>query len=168
MRLLRSFFLILGGAMTASGQAAVESAIGTAGAAGASSGAAGAGKAAGGVFGSLTKVLERTATSTAKPSPSPSTTSIPAMAPVPIAAGEKAPASKPIDASVVVAGLTRARLVELCGSPTSATQKTRAGSVIETLWYNTTTGDELEVQLTDGTVTLAILASDKQRARAAN
>ena len=140
---------------------AVEHAVGTAAATGASSGASGTGKAVGGVFGSLSKVLENSAS----PSPSPSTASL--QTPAPAAARAKAPPSRPIDPAVVVAGLTRAELIERCGSPTLATQRTRAGSAIETLWYQTTTDDELEVQLTDGKVSSSILASEKLRTRVA-
>lgn len=168
MNLLRPLALTLAWAMVSAGQTVVEHAVGTAAAAGASSGASGAGKAAGGVFGNLTKVLEKSAASTAstaKPAANPSTAPIQTSAPV--AARGKAPASRPIDPSVVVAGLTRAELIERCGSPSLATQRTLAGSMIETFWYQTTTDDELEVQLTDGKVASSILASEKLRTRVA-
>ena len=161
MYLFRSLTLTVACAIGASGQAVVEHAIGTAAAAAASSGAQGAGQAAGGVFGSLTKVLEKSTSSSEKSSQSASRASI--QTPAPTASRPKAPASRIIDSSMVVAGLTRAEIFELCGAPTSAVQRTRSGSVIETLWYKTTNGDELEVQIVDGKVASAILASEKKR-----
>lgn len=161
--------LVAAGAMVVWGQAAVEHTVGTGAAAGATTGARGAGQGIGGVFSGLSKALEKAGDSksqdTSAPASASSRASVQRVTRTTADAGGNVPASKPIDPSVVVEGLTQAEVLELCGAPSTSLQQTRGSSLVETLWYPTIDGDELKVEIVDGKVASAVLASQKAARR---
>ena len=146
-------FVLLAAAGLVSAQAVVEHATTSSAGAAASTGASGAGKAAGGVFGSLSKILEKGSEKGAAGPEKPTQAANAATARPP------AEPSKPIDPASVTTGMTRAKLIESLGSPTLTMQKSGG----ETLWYNTLDGDELEIQIAGGKVASSVLVSQKKR-----
>ena len=138
-------------------QTVVEHSTATGAASGAAAGASGAGSAVGGVFGNLSKILEKASTpNTPAPQSGTSVTPAPPAAVKPVEL-------KPIDPALVTIGLTRAQLLERCGEPSSAV----AANNIETLSYQTTTHDLLEIRLVNGVVAAISAASQKKRPPAA-
>ena len=143
-------------AVAACGQAIVEHSVATAGSSAATAGVSGAGKSIGGVFRSLNETLDKAGgPGTAKgnsnaPAPKAETTGYerakPSAKSVP-PASKPVPISKPIDPSQVTVGLDRAELIERFGEPVLSFSETRNSQLVERLWYNTTTPDQLEIRL---------------------
>jgi hypothetical protein len=147
-------------AVAACGQAIVEHSVATAGSSAATAGVSGTGKSIGGVFRSLNETLDKAggpgtaegngstpapkAVTTGYERSRPSAKPVPASKPVP---SKPVPISKPIDPSQVTVGLDRAELIQRFGEPVLSFSETRNSQLVERLWYNTTTPDQLEIRL---------------------
>jgi len=162
---MKSFgFLVVGFACAAItwGQAVAESAVGTGAASGAAAGAKGAGQGVGAVFGALSKTLDQgskpgapaTATSS-----NGSATSVGAATPRKVASV----VIKPIDPSQVTVGMDRNEVLARFGEHSTRTTQIRRSQMLDTFWYPTIAKDELIVRLTDGKVSSAVLASQRNR-----
>jgi hypothetical protein len=111
-------------ALAASGQAIVEHSVATAGTTAAAGGMKDTGKSIGGVFRVLT-----TRSGQSKQSVKP------------------VPPSPPIDPSQVTEGLDRAELIKRFGEPVLRFSERRNSQLVERVWYNTTTPDQVEIKL---------------------
>ena len=133
------------------GQTIVEHSLATAGASTAAVGAKGAGKSSGGVFRNLSDILDK-AGSTKKNGNTPSITTVTTQSDLSKQTAKPVPASKPIDPSQVTEGLDRGELIKRFGEPVLQLSEKHNSELIERLWYNTTTSDQLEIKLIGGKV----------------
>jgi len=145
-------------AVAACGQATVEHSLATAGSSAATAGVSGTGKAIGGVFRSLSETVDKAGVGkeSGKPpatgadiAPSGQVKQSARVAPTskPLPVSKPIPISKPVDPSQVTVGLDRAELIERFGEPVLSFSETRNSQLVERLWYNTTTPDQLEIRL---------------------
>jgi len=138
-------------AAAAYGQTIVEHSAATAGASTAAAGAKGAGKSIGGVFSSLSETLDKARTAKGSAS-TPATASVTTLSPPSKETAKPVPASKPIDPSQVTEGLDRDELIARFGDPVLQLSEKRNSQLIERLWYNTATPDQVEIKLIGGKV----------------
>jgi hypothetical protein len=162
-------FFVIGAfvAAAACGQTAVEHAGATAGASAAAAGASGAGKSIGGVFRSLSDTLDKAGKATA--GGSPPATSVTTVSAAPKQASRPAPVSKPVDPSQVTVGLYGVEVIKRFGEPVMRLTETSNSQLVETLWYKTTTDDQIEIKLSAGkVVSIRLPESKKQEEEAHN
>jgi len=133
------------------GQTIVEHSLATAGASTAAAGAKGAGKSIGGVFRSLSDTLDK-AGSTKESGSTPRTTTVTTQSDQSKQTEKPVPAGKPIDPSQVTEGLDRGELIKRFGEPVLQLSEKHNSELMERLWYNTTTSDQLEIKLIGGKV----------------
>ena len=141
------------------GQAVAESAVAAGASSGAAAGAKGAGQGVGAVFGALSKTLDQAPKSGA---PAAATSSDESATPA-AAAKAASVATKPIDPSQVTVGMNRDEVLTRFGEPATRTSQTRRSQMLDTFWDQTTTKDELIVNLSDGKVVSTVLASQRKR-----
>ena len=151
MRIFWHFSIGVAWAVAACGQTIVEHSLATAGASTAAAGVKGTGKSIGGVFRSLSETLDKAGTS--KENGKTPATSAVTTPPDPAKQSAKpVSASKPIDPSQVTEGLDGAELIRRFGEPVLRFSERNHSQLVEKLWYNTTTSDQLEIRLIDGKV----------------
>ena len=153
MRIFWYFSIGVSCAVAACGQAIVEHSLATAGASAAATGVKGAGKSIGGVFRSLTETLDKAGTAKEN-GKTPATSAVTTPPDRPKQSAKPVPASKPIDPSQVTEGLDGAELIQRFGEPVLRFSERRNSQLVEKLWYNTATSDQLEIRLIDGKVAL--------------
>ncbi len=148
---IRLFTIGVFWAAAAYGQTIVEHSAATAGASTAAAGAKGAGKSIGSVFSGLSETLDKART--AKGSGGiPATASVTTLSPPSKETAKPVPASKPIDPSQVTEGLDRDELIARFGDPVLQLSEKRNSQLVERLWYNTATSDQVEIKLIGGKV----------------
>jgi len=138
-------------AVAAYGQTIVEHSAATAGASTAAAGAKGAGKSIGSVFSGLSETLDKARTAKGNGS-TPATSSVTTLSSPPKQTAKPVPASKPIDPSQVTEGLDRDELIARFGDPVLQLSEKRNSQLIERLWYNAATSDQVEITLIGGKV----------------
>jgi hypothetical protein len=138
-------------AVAAHGQTIVEHSVATAGASVAAAGTKGAGKSIGGVFRGLSETLDKAGT-TKENGSTPASPTVTTPSGQSKQTAKPVPASKPIDPSQVAEGLDRDELIKRFGEPVLELSEKRNSQLIEKLWYNTTTSDQVEIKLIGGKV----------------
>ena len=138
-------------AVAASAQAIVEHSVATAGTSAAAGGLKDTGKSIGGVFRSLTETLDKAGTAKEN-GKTPATSAVVTPPDRPKQTANPVPASKPIDPSQVTEGLDGAEVIQRFGEPVLRFSERRNSQLVEKLWYNTTTSDQVEIRLIDGKV----------------
>jgi hypothetical protein len=146
MRVFWYFSIAACCAVAACGQAIVEHSLATAGASSAAAGVKGTGKSIGGVFRSLTETLDKAGTAKENGN-TPAPNAVAPLSGQSKQLAKPAPASKPIDPSQVTEGLDRAELIERFGEPVLRFSEKRNSQLVERLWYNTATSDQVEIRL---------------------
>ena len=76
--------------------------------------------------------------------------------------------TKPIDPSQVTVSMDRDEVLTRFGEPATRTSQTRRSQMLDTFWYQTTTKDELIVNLADGKVVSTVLAPQRKRSAVAS
>lgn len=164
---MRVVGFFVGVAAAACGQTAVEHAGATAGAAAASTGAIGAGKSIGGVFRNLSDTFDKNGKSA--PGGSTSAAAVTTVPAPPKQLSRPAPVSKPVDPSQVTVGLYAVEVIKRFGEPVMRLTETSNSQLVETLWYKTTTDDQIEIKVSAGkVVSIRPPASKKQEEEAHN
>jgi len=148
---IRYFSISVFCALAAYGQTIVEHSAATAGASTAAAGAKGAGKSIGGVFRGLSDTLDKAGTAKGNGS-TRATSTVTSVSSASKSTAKPVPASKPIDPSQVTEGLDRDELIARFGEPVLQLSEKRNSQLVERLWYNTTTSDQLEIRLIGGKV----------------
>jgi hypothetical protein len=133
------------------GQTIVEYSVATSGASAAAAGAKGAGKSIGGVFRGLSETLDKAGTAKGSGSTPATATATTLTAPSKRTA-KPVTASKPIDPSQVTEGLDRDELIARLGEPVLQLSEKKNSQLVERLWYNTATSDQVEIKLIGGKV----------------
>jgi hypothetical protein len=133
------------------GQTIVEYSVATSGASAAAAGAKGAGKSIGGIFRGLSETLDKAGTAKGSGSTPATATGTTLTAPSKRTAKPVA-ASKPIDPSQVTEGLDRDELIARFGEPVLQLSEKKNSQLVERLWYNTATSDQVEIKLIGGKV----------------
>jgi len=144
------------------GQTIVEHSVATAGASTAAAGAKSAGKSIGGVFRSLSDTLDK-AGSTKEIGSTPASTTVITQSDTSKQTAKPGPVSKPIDPSQVTEGLDRSELIKRFGEPVLQLSEKHNSQLMERLWYNTTTSDQLEIKLVGGKVASVHLPPSKKQ-----
>jgi hypothetical protein len=133
-------------AAAACGQAIVEHSVATAGASTATAGVKGTGKSIGGVFRSLSETLDKAGTAKENGN-APAPNAVTTLSGRSKQSAKPVPATEPIDPSQVTEGLDRAELIKRFGEPVLRVSERRNSQLVERLWYNTTTSDQIEIKL---------------------
>jgi hypothetical protein len=153
MRIFWYFSIGISCAVAACGQAIVEHSLATAGASTAAAGVKGTSKSIGGVFRSLSETFDKAGTAKQN-GETPAPNAVTTVSGRPKQSAKPVPASKPIDPSQVTEGLDGAELIQRFGEPVLRFSERRNSQLVEKLWYNTATSDQLEIRLIDGKVAL--------------
>ena len=146
MRVFGYFSIVAFCAVAACGQTIVEHSVATAGASAAAAGVRGTGKSIGGAFRSLSETLDKAGTAKENGN-TPAPNAVAPLSGQSKRSTKPVPASKPIDPSQVTEGLDRAELIERFGEPVLRFSEKRNSQLVERLWYNTATSDQIEIKL---------------------
>ena len=150
--------------IAACGQAIVEHSVATAGASSASAAAGGAGQSIGGVFRNASETVDKAGISNSKATTPVSGAASPGSSPAK-PPSKPSPVSAPIDPSKITEGLDRDQLIKMFGEPLLGFSEIRKSESVESLWYNTTSG-QIEITLINDKVpALRAPASKKQEAK---